>query len=98
MRIATKLAKLEFRIGSIQRDGDELIIRSHPDQAMKAQARLGLDDVADLVRASLNRDVLGYLLALPVLLLRRRRERDILETGVPQARGAEGLRQEGSHA
>lgn len=98
MRIATKLAKLEFRIGSIERDGDELIIRSHPDQAMKAQARLGLDDVADLVRASLTRDVLSYLLALPVLFFRRSRERRTSQTEGPQARAAEGLRQGGSHA
>jgi len=98
MRIATKLAKLEFRIGTIQRDGDELIIRSHPDQAMKAQARVGLDDVADLVRASLTRDVLGYLLALPVLLLRRRSGRGQTTTGAPRQGGAGGHRQGGTHA
>lgn len=98
MRIATKLAKLEFRIGTIQREGDELIIRSHPDQAMKAQARVGLDDVADLVRASLNRDVLGYLLAVPVLLFRQRHERGQSVTGASQHGGAGGLRQGRTHA
>lgn len=73
MRVVTRLAKLEFRVGTIHRDGDELVIESHPDQAMKAQARVGADDIAAILRASLTREVLGYLATLPWRLLVRRR-------------------------
>ncbi|MFN8225003.1 MAG: hypothetical protein U0R50_17360 [Gaiellales bacterium] len=97
MRVVTKLAKLEFTVGTIRRDGDELVIDSHPDQAMKAQARVGVDDFAALFRASLNRAVLGYLFALPWRLLRRHRAQRMSLANGPRPRRREpgGIHQGG---
>lgn len=45
MRVRSKLADVEFRFGSMERKGDELIINSHPDQSMKSRVHVTPDDV-----------------------------------------------------
>ncbi|OGT84890.1 MAG: hypothetical protein A3H91_05925 [Gammaproteobacteria bacterium RIFCSPLOWO2_02_FULL_61_13] len=45
MRVRSKLADVEFRFGSIERKDNELIINSHPDQAMKSRVYVSPGDV-----------------------------------------------------
>jgi hypothetical protein len=75
MRVVTRLARTEFRIGAVRREGDRLVLESHPDQPLKVKAYLDPDDVLELIKATFGKAVLGYLLALPVILIRQRRAR-----------------------
>ncbi len=56
MRVRSKLADVEFRFGSIERKGNELIINSHPDQPMKSRVYVSPSDVLT---------VAGKLIATP---------------------------------
>ena len=56
MRVRSKLADVEFRFGAVERKGNELVISSHPDQAMKSRVYVSPADVLSM---------LGRLLASP---------------------------------
>ena len=61
MRIVTRLARTEFHIGSITREGDTLVLESHPDQAMKVKAYIYPSDVTTALRAGVNYEVVRFL-------------------------------------
>ena len=61
MRIVTRLARTEFQIGNITREGDTLVLESHPDQAMKVKAYIYPSDVTTALRAGVNYDVVRFL-------------------------------------
>ena len=66
MRVRSKLADVEFRFGSIERKDNELIINSHPDQAMKSRVYVSPADVlAALGKILTSPGAWGFLLGLP---------------------------------
>ncbi len=73
MQVVSKLVKMEFRIGRIERDGDQLVILSDPNQALKSKVYLSVDDVAGVLRAALTLPVITFLLKLPYLYIKARR-------------------------
>ena len=73
MKVVSRLAKMDFTIGSIERDGDNLVIKSHPDQAMKSKVYMTPEDVAGLLKASLNRSVVSFALSFPWIYMRSKR-------------------------
>lgn len=84
MKVVTKLAKMEFTIGTIDRKGENLILESGGGaEAMKVRAQITPDDIVATIKAGLNLRVLGYLVQLPILLLRRRRSAPIQKSSVP---------------
>lgn len=70
MKVASKLVKMDFVIGKIERKDQYLIIHSHANSTMPAKVRMDAVDVWSLVRSMLNWSVIGYILSLPVLYRR----------------------------
>jgi len=75
MRIVTRLAKTEFRIGAITVEDGELVMVSHPDQQLKVKAYVGPADLRDLLRAAMNREVIEYFVTLSTRGIQRRLHR-----------------------
>ncbi|WP_426990374.1 hypothetical protein [Pseudarthrobacter sp. Y6] len=74
MKVVTKLAKMEFTIGTLVRKDDFLIMESGDDtETMKFRAQITPEDVVATIKAGLNLQVLFYVLQLPILLRRRQR-------------------------
>ena len=67
MKVASKLVKMDFVIGKIERKDEYLIIHSHPDSTMPAKVRMDAIDVWSFVKAMLSWSVISYILALPKL-------------------------------
>ena len=67
MKVASKLVKMDFVIGKIERKDEYLIIHSHPESTMPAKVRMDAVDVWSFVRAMLSWSVISYILALPAL-------------------------------
>ena len=76
MKVFTKLVSLDFVLGSMERDGDILLIRSDAEKSMPAEVEMTAQDVVDLIRVALNRSVISFVLQLPFLL---RREKEAQE-------------------
>ncbi|NOZ73711.1 MAG: hypothetical protein GXP38_17770 [Chloroflexi bacterium] len=74
MKVASKLVKMDFVIGKIERKDQYLIIYSHPDSTIPAKVRMDAVDVWMLLRAMLNWQVIVYLLSLPVLYRRAKHQ------------------------
>ena len=74
MQVNTKLAKMKIEIGSIQRDADRIIIRSDPEKSMPAVVYLTPQDVASMIKASLNLSVLSYILLFPFIYIKSNRQ------------------------
>lgn len=76
LRVRSKLADVEFRFGSIERKGEDLVINSHPDQAMKSRVYITPADVVTVLGILLTAPaVWGFLLRLPYNLWRARAAR-----------------------
>lgn len=75
MRVRSKLADVEFQFGAVERRGHELIIHSHPHQAMKSRVHIKPQDVLAAARILLaSRSFWIYLLGFPYFYLRARSE------------------------
>jgi hypothetical protein len=74
MQVNTKLAKMKIEIDSIQRDADRIIIRSNPEKSMPAVVYLTPQDVARMIKASLNFSVISYILLFPFIYIKSRRQ------------------------
>ncbi|TCO61112.1 hypothetical protein [Actinocrispum wychmicini] len=73
MRVVTKLARMEFTIGGLAREGDDLVITSGGDErAMKVKAYIQPGDVIAFLRVALRPAIIRYVFGLPLLLWRRR--------------------------
>lgn len=77
MKVASKLVKMDFVIGKIERKDQYLIIYSHPDSTMPAKVRMDAIDVWSFARAMLNWPTIKYLLSLPVLYRRAKRQAQV---------------------
>jgi hypothetical protein len=73
MQVVSKLVKMDFKIGSIEREDDRLIIVSDPQQTLKSKVYLTPADVAGVLRASLSWGVISYMLAFPILYFKSKR-------------------------
>ena len=73
MKVVSRLAKMDFTVGSIERDGDNIVIKSHPDQAMKAKVTMTPDDVMSMLKASLNWPVISFAFSFPFLYVKAKR-------------------------
>jgi len=74
MQVNTKLAKMQFEIGSIRRDAERIIIKSDPEKSMPAVVYLTPQDVASMIKASLNLSVISYILLFPYIYVKSRRQ------------------------
>lgn len=73
MQVISKLIKMEFRIGSVERDGDQLVIISDPRQPLRSKVYLSADDVASVIRAAFTWPVITFLAKFPFLYFKSRR-------------------------
>ncbi len=76
MKVASKLVKMDFVVGEIERADQYLIIHSHPDSTMPAKVRMDAVDVWLFIRAGLNWPVIKYVLALPRLYRQAKAEQN----------------------
>ena len=76
MRVRSKLADVEFRFGSIERKDNELIINSHPDQAMKSRVYVSPGDVFTVLGKLLTSPAAwGFVLGLPYFWWKERKSK-----------------------
>jgi hypothetical protein len=75
MRVVTKLAQMEFRVGTIRREGDFLVMESDETQSMKVKAYIDATDVVRMFRSGMKRDVIGYLAGVPRRARKAKREK-----------------------
>ena len=69
MKVASKLVKMDFVIGQIERKDQYLIIISDDDKStMPAKVRMDAEDIWSFARAMFNWPVIKYILSLPFLL------------------------------
>ncbi|MEQ8690260.1 MAG: hypothetical protein RIC89_05405 [Pseudomonadales bacterium] len=74
MKVKSKLADVDFRIGRFDYKKDHLIISSHPTQVMAAKVYVSPDDVVSALLSALrNPMVWCYFLAFPFFLIRYRK-------------------------
>ncbi len=68
MKVASKLVKMDFAVGKIERKDQYLIIHSDPDKStVPTKVRMDAEDVWTMVRAGINWPVIKFMFALPVL-------------------------------
>lgn len=74
MKVRSKLADIEFRIGALAREGDTLVITNDPAQPMRSRVYVTAQDVLEFFRQLLRSpSALVFVLALPWFWLRGRR-------------------------
>ena len=74
MRIRSKLADVEFEFGEIGREGNQLVITSHPDAKMKSKVYVAPQDVtAMLKRLFVSPSALLFIIGLPFFYFRAAR-------------------------
>ncbi|MCP4356627.1 MAG: hypothetical protein GY796_01235 [Chloroflexi bacterium] len=68
MKVASKLVKMDFVVGKIERKDTYLIIHSDPEKStVPTKVRLDATDVWTMIRAGLNWPIIKYMLTLPFL-------------------------------
>ena len=67
MKVASKLVKMDFMVGKIERQDQYLIIYSHPDSTIPAKVRLDAIDLWAFIRAFMHWSTISYMLTLPIL-------------------------------
>ena len=70
MQVNTKLVKMELEVGSLTREGDQIVITSDPAKSMPAEVTMTPKDVARVIRASLNPSVISYVFLFPFLYIK----------------------------
>ena len=70
MQVNTKLVRMELEVGSIRRDGDQIVISSDPTKSMPAEVYMTPKDVVCIIKASLNLSVISYILLFPFLYIK----------------------------
>lgn len=75
MKVASKLVKMDFGVGRIERKDQYLIIHSDPElSSVPTKVRMDALDLWMMVKAGLNWPVIKYVLTLPILVRRIRKE------------------------
>ena len=70
MQVNTKLVKMELVVGSLTRDGDQIVISSDPTQSMPAEVYMSPKDVARVIKAALNLSVISYMFLFPLIYIK----------------------------
>lgn len=74
MRVRSKLADVDFQFGEVKRDGDLLIINSHPDSRMKSRVYVSPDDVTAFLKKFLvSPTAIVFVFAFPYFWWRHRK-------------------------
>ncbi len=72
MKVISELADIEFQVGAITREGDELIIDSAPESTLAARIAISARDArATIARLLSSPSAWGFLLRLPFAARRR---------------------------
>jgi hypothetical protein len=75
MKVASKLVKMDFGVGKIERKDQYLIIVSDPElSSVPTKVRMDALDLWTMIKAGLNWPVIKYVLTLPFLVRRARKE------------------------
>ena len=72
MKVVSRLVKMDFKIGTMTRKDDLLIISSHESQPMKVKVYMSPEDITGFIRAALNWSVISYILSLPFVYLKQK--------------------------
>ena len=76
MKVRSKLADVEFRIGGFEYRKDHLVVFSTPEQGIPTRVYLSPDDIVTVLGRVLTTPVVwGYVLAFPFFLFRYRRRK-----------------------
>ncbi|MDX1406446.1 MAG: hypothetical protein R3192_18080 [Woeseiaceae bacterium] len=76
MRVRSKLADVDFQFGEVKRDGNLLIINSHPEATMKSRVYVSPDDVtAFLKKFFMSPSAMLFVLGFPFFWFRHRKSR-----------------------
>ena len=74
MRVTSKLADVEFLVGSIERKGNDLLINSDPKQPLKSRIYISPDDALALLgKLILSPAAWVFLLGFPLFYMRSRK-------------------------
>lgn len=66
MKVVSKLVKMDFSVGKIERKDEYLIIHSDPDKStVPTKVRMSAEDIVAFMRAGLSWPVIKYMLLLP---------------------------------
>lgn len=77
MKVASKLVKMDFYVGKIERKDQYLIIHSDPNRStIPAKVRLDAVDVWTMIKAGLNWSVIKFIFALPFLVRKAKQEQE----------------------
>jgi hypothetical protein len=75
MKVLSALAAIEFRVGSVSRERNSLIVASRDGEGIPTQVYVRPQDALEIFRAVfLSRAALGFLLLFPLYWWRARRE------------------------
>ena len=75
MKVVSKLVKMDFAVGKIERKDQYIIISSDPDRStIETKVRLSPEDAWDMIKAGLNWSVISYVLALPFLVWKAKKD------------------------
>ena len=71
MRVKSPLADIDFIIGAMRRDGDDLIFESDATSSLEASVRMGPRDAWLMIKAFFKSpSAIGFALSLPFLWIR----------------------------
>jgi hypothetical protein len=73
MQVFTKFVNMDFVIGSMHRDGNDLVIKSDTTKSMPAEVVMTPADAVGMIKAALNWSVIWFVLALPYLYFKAKR-------------------------
>jgi len=74
MKVRSKLVDMEFRVGSIERSGYDLVVNSHAGQPLKSRIYISPEDVLTaLGKLIASRGAWTFVLGFPYFYLRSRR-------------------------
>jgi hypothetical protein len=75
MKVVNALAVIDFRVGSITRDGNALVVASRTGQGIPTEVYMRPADALEILKAVCrSRAALGFLLLFPLFWWRARKE------------------------
>lgn len=75
MKVNSPLANMEVYVGSVEKQGDQLVINSRGDSTMHAQVFITPQDARDFLRSLLKSPaILLYIIIMPLLGIGAREE------------------------
>ena len=77
MRVVSRLVKMDFKIGTMERKDDQLMITSHPSQPMKTKVYMSAEDAVEMFKSGLNWQVISFVLSLPFLYAKSKKENKV---------------------